>query len=223
MKAPRKDLHLALFGGGTFALSSDWVPLVRAATELPLAVKLQPLIVCLNRVDASMRKNHAAYRSAFPARLKGEQNGFFSFKIEPYESNNSFTDECANGLDASIKREPSDGEMDAIATSYAAELREIVPTLNEAETYYSRGDYRDDKMKKGRDLDAKLEPQFQKLFATSTKMREVVAKREMELRAQKLAEIEKSEGRQFEWHTLNAIQESRLAYDELSKVTQQKT
>jgi hypothetical protein len=195
-----------------------------------VSAKLQPFIVCINRVDTKMLQNIALYRQHFkllaanpaaPMPLAIER--FSSFKIAVYEQGNSFITECAAGLEKSTALPPSDDELDGLARSYADTLRALVVPMNAADTYYSQKDYIDDKMATGRKLDAAMSPLFDKVAALSATMRAAVAIRDDRLRDARLAAIEKQRGRTLDWHTLNMMIESRRSLAKLESASGNKT
>jgi hypothetical protein len=201
---------------GTLARKGATLNLTPADQELQ--EKLQPFIVCINRVDRRMQANIALYGTLFkalaakplaPAPVAIET--FRGFKVEVFETNNTFSLECASGLEKAMSLAPVDATLDAAAATYASTLRSLIPLLNEADLYYAQKDYVDDKMVKGRKLDAQLAPLFGTLIKTSNEMRVGVAERDDRLQESRLAAIEKQLGKTLNWHTLNVMIEARKA------------
>jgi Protein of unknown function (DUF3829) len=188
-----------------------------------LSDKLQPLIVCINRVDTTMRENIELYRQQFKVLSANPVNPqwgltvnrFRSFKIAPFEQANNFSVECAAGLDKAQALPPKDDPLDKVALSYAATLRALIPHLNAADLYYGQKDFADDKMAKGKTLDASLAPLFTALIQQSEVMRAVVGERNDTLRASQLAAVEKASGRNIEWQTLNVMIVARRTFMDL--------
>jgi Protein of unknown function (DUF3829) len=198
------------------------------AADRALLDKLQPFITCINRVDKAMRENiplytvHFATLTAKPvpppsstdkfAALRvplPNMNPFRSFKIAVFETSNSFSLECANGLDKAAARAPVDATLDGLAVTYAATLRRLIPLMNAADLYYDQKDYIDDKMVKGKSLHAELQPLFDTLLKTSADLRAAVTTRDDGLQDNRLVAIEKQRGKALEWHTLNVMIEAR--------------
>jgi Protein of unknown function (DUF3829) len=138
-----------------------------------------------------------------------------SFKIAPYEQANAISLECATGLDNAVAMPPKDDELDGVSRNYATTLRALIPLLNEAETYYSQKDFADDKMAKGRKMDATIAPLFDALLKHSDIMRSAVGARNDKLREAQLTAIEKAKGRNIEWHTLNVMITARRSFNDV--------
>jgi hypothetical protein len=198
--------------------------------ERALSDKLQPLITCINRVDTTMQENIQLYRqqlqvlNANPVEPKWGMtvNRFRSFKIAPYEQANSFSIECATGLEQAAAMAPKDDQLDTVARDYAVTLRALVPLLNEADLYYGQKDYTDDKMAKGRKLDASIAPLFDALIKQSNTMRKAVGDRNDTLRAAQLVAIEMAGGRTIDWHTLNVMVAARRSFGEMEAAMDRK-
>jgi hypothetical protein len=206
-------------GGGIHtigAAKSYTSPADQAATD-----KLQPFIVCLNRVDSKLQKSIPGYQGYFAKLVKNPNSPpdmggfFFGFKIEVYEQNNQFSKECIDGLRTAIAQQPVDTVLDASGKAYADTLEKLYPVLNEAGIYYDQGNYKDDKFAKGKELDRQIAPLADQLFAASAQIRNRVHSLTNELRERELAAMEKGEGRTFNWHTLNFMFQARRAIDGL--------
>jgi hypothetical protein len=170
-----------------------------------------------------MHRNMAQYREHFralqtppkPGTLVINTNPFRNFKIEVYEQNNAMSHECADGLDKAATMQPADPPLDDIAKVYAATLRRLIPLMNEADVYYDQKDHIDDKLAKGRKLDAQLAPEFAALEKASADMRAAVDDRDAQLKAARLTTLEAKEGRSLDWHTLNVMIVARKAVKDL--------
>ncbi len=202
------------FDGGGVAEQSLLSP-----DDEALQDKLQPYIECLNIVDDALRINYREYRANFDILITGTDSGISSlnqFKIQVYETGNSFSKDCANALDVALKQMPTNDVLDSNGGVYANTLRELIPLMNEAdEYYYSQKDYLDDAMAKGKDLDARMAPLFDKLFAASDAISAEVDAQSLVLRQKELAGMEAANGRDFDWHLANVMSEARKLVDGL--------
>ncbi len=200
---------------------------VLSSEDAALTEKLQPFIECLNRVDTALRNHYQSYSETFARRVSSQDNthyyGFTSFKIAPYETNNDFTRECAEKLEAAVKQKPADPALDNAGQTYAETLRGLIPVMNDADSYYKQENYRDDNMQKGKELNTQLNPKFEKLFATSDEIHKMVDAHTLTLRTNELAAMEKEYGRDFEWHTVNLAHQARLALDSVNTLVEQET
>jgi len=198
-------------------------PSLVSAGDAALTAKLQPFIKCINDVDAALRKSVPEYRqfvwslTAEPGKRQTDQFGrtitFHSFKIKVYETGNQFSKDCIKALNDGVAMAPADPGLDQSGKAYAETLEMLIPLMNAASTYYSQNDYQDDKMQKGKELDAQLMPLFDRLFAASSQMRDTVSGHNEKLRERELAALEKRDGKTFEWHTLNGMFLARRTVD----------
>jgi Protein of unknown function (DUF3829) len=199
------------------------------AADRALRDKLQPFIACINRVDNALRESIPAYRGHFAtltAKLASPPSssdkfaalkvplvipgtGFRQFKIAVFEQNNTFSLECAGGLDKAAALVPADATLDRLAVTYAKTLRDLIPLMNDADLYYDQKDHIDDKMAKGRKLHGELQPLFETLLKTSAEMRAAVTERDDRLQDSRLVAIEQQRGKSLDWQTLNVMIEAR--------------
>jgi hypothetical protein len=181
--------------------------------DLALSKKLEPFISCINRVDRALMQHGETYKSRFAAlSAKPDAEIFglnFGFKIEVYETNNEFSRQCATGLEMAAKMPPSDTTLDRVAVSYAETLQAMIPHMNALDDYYSQKNFLDDKMARGKQIDAQFRPLLDKLGALSAEMRAAVEDNTNKLRANELVALEKQSGKDFSWHTLNILIEAR--------------
>lgn len=134
-----------------------------------------------------------------------------------YSVNMSLAQDALKAGREALQNEPRLAALDAAAQRYADSFEALVPIVNEAEGYYSRKDYKDDKMAKGKELHAKLVP----LFTAFSKDRETV---EQEMKAVKTAVdmkqltfIEQREGKSYAWHKRRVMMTAAEAADVLSE------
>ncbi len=190
------------------------------AEDQALTDKLQPFISCVNTVDLRLQTVIPEYHQVVNI-LTQDSNASISqifwgrFKIKPYEVDNQFTKDCVKGLQGAIAMSPADAGLDATGREYAETLEQLIPLMNDANAYYEHGDYKDDKMQKGKELDAKLSPLLDRLSASSVTLRELVRTNNRTLREHELSAMEKQDGKTFKWHTLNFMFQARVAIDDL--------
>jgi hypothetical protein len=101
--------------------------------------------------------------------------------------------------------------LDAAAKAYSAAVQDLGASLAEADQYYSRQDYKDDAMAKGKAMHPQL-AQHMQAFETAAKTfdRELGAENDKRQLA-RLAAVEKAEGRQFAyWHLASMIAARQL-------------
>ena len=114
---------------------------------------------------------------------------------------------------AATTAKPEMPDLDAGIRSYIAAYETLAPTLNQAEAYYDRQDYKVDGMAEGKALHAKLAPAGQAFLAERAKIDALFAKEKSRSDAAELASIEKREGRTAPWHVMNVMIQARQVVD----------
>ncbi|MGV3552417.1 DUF3829 domain-containing protein [Rhizobium sp.] len=210
-----------LFGQST-AASSGARP---SGPDAQLSEKMQAFVNCNNRVNRAFRNNFESYAKLYEARDGGNvedtpfvsMNHFSSFKVEVYEQNNEMSKQCADELDKAVAAQPVDADLDRVGRSYASTLRTLLPVVNDIDRYYAQKNYRDDAMKQGRALDAKLRPLMTKLAADGDEINRLLTERTAGLRDRELVAHEKARGRDADWHLQNTMIVARRAIEDIEK------
>jgi hypothetical protein len=108
---------------------------------------------------------------------------------------------------------PAIPALDAAALELGAALEALVPIVNEAEGYYERQDYKQDKMAEGRALHARLMPAFRTTLAAADTLKARLAELKAGLDAQELARIERREGKSYRWHARRVLIAAAVAVE----------
>lgn len=109
--------------------------------------------------------------------------------------------------------EPAIPALDAATRELAASFETLVPILNEAEAYYERKDYMDDKMAGGKELHAKIVPAAVAFLTARARTETLQEQLKSLIDTQELARLEKTEGRSVKWHTRRVMIASKKAVD----------
>jgi Protein of unknown function (DUF3829) len=153
--------------------------------------KLQPYIKCINRLSERAYQSKDRYigwagkASAITAKPK---NIIGLYEI--YE-----TTDCANGVEVANGEQPRHPDLEAAGTGYVKSVQELEAVLKSANEYYDQGNYKDDKMAKGRDLHPKLMAAFAGFGRADNALRGIVEQLNDAKHLADLAEIEKTVGR----------------------------
>ncbi len=184
--------------------------------------KLASSIDCINRVDGPMQANAEAYRRSVPAAFTGGPIIHRSFKIVPYEVDYQFIEACTTELREATSTSPANEPLDAAAMEYASALNNLIPVMREVDDYLTQETYRDDDWRLMRD---KLHPQIINLFEAflpaSEKLRREIDGANLTLTMERLAEIERSNGRDSSWHQMNLMYQARLVFNLIVKASKQ--
>jgi len=196
-----------------------------SAEEAALKRKLQPFIKCLNTVSGGLSNMARPYRAMYAAAAKDPANGpgkvFWTPQYE-YSGGLLFRPgvvmACADGLALTATQPPSDETLDRLARTYEADLRKLDVLAPKVEAYYDQKDYRDDKMARGRTLNAEYEPLLQRLLAGSHQMFVEVEKHNTALEQRRVDAIERLEGRRLRWQANAFMLQARTSLDGLNAV-----
>lgn len=110
---------------------------------------------------------------------------------------------------AAVAAAPAMPELDAQIGPYIAAYEALAPIVRQAEAYYDRQDYRDDKMAEGKALHARLAPAGQAFLAERAKLEALFAREKERSDAAELALVERLEGRKARWHAMNVLIRAR--------------
>jgi hypothetical protein len=187
-------LFYAAVLGATFLMT----PLAanQAAAQAPSPnAKLNAYVGCINRLSARSYDSRARYFSwaAKEGPTGRERIIYGTYTI--YD-----TSDCRKNVEKANTLEPHDAELEAAASAYAEAVSKLEPLLKEADDYYSQQDYKDDKMAKGKALHPRLVAAWNAFESADQKLRSGVDAINDRRALAKLAEIEKSEGKQARYH-----------------------
>ena len=110
------------------------------------------------------------------------------------------TSDCRENVEKANALEPRDAALEDAATAYAEAVGKLEPLLKEADDYYSQQDYKDDRMAKGRALHPRLVAAWDVFAGADRKLRGGIEAINDRRAAERLAEIERSEGRKARYH-----------------------
>jgi len=155
---------------------------------------------CLNRYSKSIHSAEERYFSWADSK-KGptgkERNvyGVYEISTDP--------EPCRSAIAKSNAAPPKKPDVEKLAEAYSAALVTVVPIVNDAHKYYERGDYKDDKMVRGKQLHAKLVSAFEAFDKADTDLSHLVDQVQEDLDRRELVRIEKEDGRKGHWHTVS--------------------
>lgn len=176
-----------------------------AAEEAPsFAQKVQPYIACLNRLSERALQSRDRYLSwAAKSGPTGRERivyGLYSL-YDPAD--------CNRSIPAANAAEPHDAALEAAGTDYMYSLMALTPLVKEADGYYEQGDYKDDKMAKGRQLHPKLMAAWDSFASANDRLRDAVDRINDQVQLETLARVEKAEGRKTHYYTLALMIEAK--------------
>ncbi len=185
---------------------------------------LNGLVDCLNGLDHSISKSLERYTSWLPDAKEGapqpgptgKETRVFGF----YQISDHDVTTCEKGLKLAISKP----EFKDASEKFKAVTEKIVPAINEANVYYDRKDYKDDKFAKGKELHAKLWPLAEEFFKVSHEFRGIVVKANDARMEAELKEVEAKQGRKLLFQKLNVLAHAkasvRVAAEEKAPLTE---
>jgi hypothetical protein len=167
-----------------------------AAAQSPSATeKMNAYVGCINRLSARAHESRARYFSWVGKNGPTGRERIIYGLYTIYE-----TTDCRKNVDKANALEPRDPALEAAATAYVEAVEKLEPLLQEADDYYKQEDYKDDKMTKGRALHPRLVAAWDAFASADKALRSGVDAINDKRAVEKLAEIERSEGRKARYH-----------------------
>lgn len=160
-----------------------------------LTQKLNAYVECINRLSERAYDSRSRYFSWVG---KGGPTGKERIIYGTYTIYD--TADCRDAVAKANPLAPRDSQLEAAASAYVEAVVALEPLLKEADDYYEQEDYKDDKMAKGKALHPRLVAAWDAFAAADGKLRAAIDVIEDKRAAEKLAEIEKAEGRKGRYH-----------------------
>lgn len=172
-----------------------------------LTQKLNAYIGCINRLSERSYQSRDRYFSW--ASKKGptgrERIIYGTYTI--YD-----TTDCRTKVEKANAIEPHNRELEDSAAAYVEAVTTLEPLLKEADTYYDQQDYKDDKMAKGKALHPKLVAAWTAFASADERLRAAVEVLQDQQAVERLAEVEKTEGRKARWHIESLMMQAKQVF-----------
>ena len=191
-----KPFHAAVFAATVLLAPFAANPAAAQGQAPPsLTAKLNAYIGCINRLSERAHESRKRYFSwaGRTGPTGRERIVYGTYTI--YD-----TSDCRNNVEKANALEPRDAALEGAASAYAEAVSALEPLLKEADDYYSQEDYKDDRMAKGKALHPRLVAAWDAFAAADQKLRSEVDAINDRRALEKLAEIERSEGRSGRYH-----------------------
>jgi Protein of unknown function (DUF3829) len=177
------------------ALLTAFAADLASAQKSPLTEKLNAYVGCINRLSERSYDSRSRY---FSWAAKSGPTGKERIIYGTYAIYD--TSDCRKNVEKANAMEPHDTALETAATVYADAVRKLEPLLKETDDYYSQENYKDDKMAKGKALHPRLVAAWDAFASADQKLRGEVEAINDRRALEKLAEIEKSEGRKTRYY-----------------------
>jgi predicted nucleic acid-binding Zn-ribbon protein len=166
-----------------------------AAPPSSLTEKTNAYVGCINRQSARAYDSRRRYFSWVSKNGPTGKERIIYGLYTIYD-----TSDCRKDVEKANALEPRDAELEAAASAYAATVSALEPLLQEAYDYYNQEDYKDDKMAKGRALHPRLIAAWNAFESADKALRSGVETINDRRALERIASIEKSEGRTARYH-----------------------
>ena len=157
--------------------------------------KLNAYVGCINRLS---ERSHSSRSRYFSWVGKSGPTGKERIIYGTYTIYD--TADCRKNIDKANALEPHDAALEKAASAYAQAVAALEPLLKEADDYYTQENYKDDKMAKGKALHPRLVAAWDAFAAADRSLRDGVEAINDRRSAERLAEIERNEGRKARYH-----------------------
>jgi len=177
------------------ALIALFVADIAPAQEPSPNEKINAYVGCINRLSERSYDSRARYFSW------AGKNGPTGKERIIYGTYTIYdTADCRKNVEKANNLEPRDAELEAAASAYVEAVTKLEPLLQEADDYYSQENYKDDRMAKGKALHPRLVAAWDAFATADQKLRNSVEAINDKRAAERLAEIERGEGRKARYH-----------------------
>jgi hypothetical protein len=192
----------------TFAMGLAAAVIPPAAAQTPPEVaKVNAYVGCINRLSERSYESRKRYFSWVGKNGPTGKERIIYGTYTIYD-----TSECRRNVEKANALDPRDAELETAATAYADAVSKLEPLLKEADDYYEQENYKDDKMTKGKALHPRLVAAWDAFVAADKKLRAGVETVNDKRALLRLAEIEKTEGKQARYHVEALMIEAKRVF-----------
>jgi len=191
-----KSIYAFIFGGLVAAPLFAKVAAAQAPSpNASLTEKLNAYVGCINRLSARSYQSRERYFSWAAKTGPTGKEGIIYGTYTIYD-----TSDCRKNVEKANTLEPRDAELEAAASAYVDAVTKLEPLLKEADDYYEQEDYKDDRMAKGKALHPRLVAAWDAFASADKALRSGVDTINDRRALERLAAIEKDEGRNARFH-----------------------
>jgi hypothetical protein len=180
-------------GAGLLLVPAATVPV--KAQDPALNQKLNAYIGCINRLS---ERSYDSRRRYFSWVSKNGPTGKERIIYGLYTIYD--TTDCKKKVEQANAMEPRDATLETSASNYAEAVGILEGLLKEADDYYTQENYKDDKMAKGRAMHPRLIASWDAFASADQKLRTSIDELQDVMAAQRIAEIERTEGIKDRYH-----------------------
>ncbi|MDO9383708.1 MAG: YiiG family protein [Hyphomicrobiaceae bacterium] len=169
-----------------------------------LTEKINAYVACINRLSERSYESRARYFSWVGKNGPTGKERIIYGTYTIYE-----TGDCKAGVEKANALDPDDKDLEAAASAYVEAVVALEPLLKETDDYYEQEDYKDDKMAKGKALHPRLVSAWNAFAAADQKLRDGIDVIQDKQAIEKLAVIERTEGRKEQYHIQSLMMQAK--------------
>ncbi|MBL8881459.1 MAG: YiiG family protein [Hyphomicrobium sp.] len=190
-----RSVRAIVSGAGVLLGGVSCVTGAACAEGTALNEKINAYVGCINRLSERSYESRSRYFSWVGKKGPTGKERIIYGTYTIYD-----TSDCKASVEKANSLEPHDAELEAAASAYVSAVEALEPLLKEADDYYTQEDYKDDKMVKGKALHPRLVAAWTAFASADTKLRDGIDVIQDKMAADRLAEIESTEGRKDRYH-----------------------
>ncbi|WP_266156539.1 YiiG family protein [Dyella silvatica] len=165
-----------------------------AAVDSSASDKLGLYIECFNRLDNSAHNSISRY-SSWVKDMKAGPTGKETVVYGLYKIDPDATQSCKKDFAKAAGQSPAMAKLDAEGQTYIQALDALSTVVLEADTYYDRGNYKDDGFAKGKQLHPQLVERMDAFEAASEKFSDELDVQNDQVLEARMQQLEKEQGR----------------------------
>lgn len=181
-----------------------------------LSAKMNAYIGCYNGVSERAYDSIDRYSSWVEDMEKGP-TGQEKLVYGLYSLHDHAIKRCKKDVTAAMAAEPKDAALDKAAGDYLKAALALNEKINEADRYYSRENYKDDDFAKGKAMHGPLAAAMEQFIEANNAMDKALSAKNDEAIRQQLAEVEKTQGKGFNYWMLSTMINAKAGVEVLSE------
>ncbi|MDP8099206.1 YiiG family protein [Pasteurella atlantica] len=193
----------------TVAMSSQ-------AFSQDLSVKTNAYIKCYNGISGRAIDSINRYESWVKDMKKGP-TGKERIVYGLYTLHDHVIKDCKENIPVAVAVEPKQEELDQAADNYLKATLTLNEKINEANRYYDRENYKDDNFAKGKEMHKPLSVAMENFLKAHDELSKQLEEVNNNAMKAQLVEIEKNDGKKFNYWMLSTMIEAKPAVNLLSK------
>jgi hypothetical protein len=208
--APQAAAHAASPDGKAPSPAAAETPAAAAEADASASAsdKLGLYIECYNRLDSSAHSSISRY-SSWVKDMKTGPTGKETIVYGLYKIDPDATQSCKKDFAQAASQAPAMATLDADGQAYIQALDALSTVVQEANTYYDRGNYKDDGFAKGKQLHPQLVARMETFEAASAKFSDELDVQNDQVLEARMRQLEKEQGRTLPYLQMAAMSRAK--------------